>query len=146
MTRVFADMTERHGFSIGMERLGEEFFLTLKAMGTLRHEDYEVITPVLESALAGVQHPRIRAFVDCTELEGWELRAAWDDFRLGMRLRGDLTRIALVGRPGWHELAARVSSWFLTGEIQYFEDAAEARNWLLEETGTPRHADAGQRQ
>lgn len=29
-----------HGLSIGIERTGSEFFLTLKAVGTLTHKDY----------------------------------------------------------------------------------------------------------
>ena len=36
---------KRHGLSIGIERVGSEFFLSLKAIGKLTHEDYETITP-----------------------------------------------------------------------------------------------------
>ncbi len=37
--------TARHGLSIGIERFGSDFFLSLKAVGKLTHEDYKRITP-----------------------------------------------------------------------------------------------------
>jgi hypothetical protein len=43
--------TDRHGLSIGIERVDSEFFLALKAVEKLTHQDYEVITPLLEAAL-----------------------------------------------------------------------------------------------
>lgn len=125
-------MEQRHGLSIGMERVGNEFLMTMKATGKLHHADYEIITPMIESALQGVTHPHIRAFVDCLELDGWDAHAAWDDFRLGMRYQGDFERIALVGRNGWQEWAAKVGGWFLPGEVRFFEDADAAWAWLRE--------------
>lgn len=41
---------KRHGLSIGIEGIGEDFFLILKATGTLTHKDYEIITPIIDSA------------------------------------------------------------------------------------------------
>lgn len=36
---------KKHGLSIGINRIESVFFVTLKAIGTLTHEDYLVITP-----------------------------------------------------------------------------------------------------
>ena len=47
--------TIRHGLSIGIERVNDEFFLSLKAAGKLTHEDYEKINPMNNSALEGVK-------------------------------------------------------------------------------------------
>ena len=79
----------RHGISIGIERTGSNFFLMLKAVGKLTHDDYELISPMIDAALGEVNEPRVRAFIDGTELEGWEPRAAWDDFstRSSKRIR-----------------------------------------------------------
>ncbi|MFV0561952.1 hypothetical protein [Malaciobacter mytili] len=35
----------KHGLSIGINRIDNEFYLALKAIGKLTHEDYEKITP-----------------------------------------------------------------------------------------------------
>ena len=50
----------RHGLSIGIERVENEFFLTLKAIGTLQHSDYEIIVPVIDSALVGVKNAKVK--------------------------------------------------------------------------------------
>lgn len=122
---------QRHGLTIGIERHGADFFLSLKAIGKLTHEDYQTITPMIDSALASVQDPQVKAFLDATELEGWEPRAAWDDFRLGLKHGNDFRKIAIYGNRRWQEVAAKLASWFVSGEAKFFEDPDEALDWLL---------------
>lgn len=122
--------SERHGISVGIDRVGSEFYLAITAVGKLTHEDYAFITPILDGALAKVQGPRVKALVDTTELEGWELRAAWDDFKLGLKHGAEFDKVALYGKPGWQEMAAKVGSWFLSGEVAFFDNRTEALDWL----------------
>ena len=121
---------KRHGSSIGIERTEDDFFLSLKAIGKLTHDDYETITPMIESALEGVDHPRIKAIFDGTELEGWELRAAWDDFKIGLKHGSEFEKIAIYGNTRWQEIGAKVGSWFMSGEVKYFENRDDALAWL----------------
>ncbi|MFA9418920.1 MAG: STAS/SEC14 domain-containing protein [Gammaproteobacteria bacterium] len=121
---------KRHGLSIGIERTEDDFFLSLKAIGKLTHDDYETITPMIESALEGVDHPRIKAIFDGTELEGWELRAAWDDFKIGLKHGSEFEKIAIYGNTRWQEIGAKVGSWFMSGEVKYFENRDDALAWL----------------
>lgn len=125
-------MIKRHGLSIGIERTGQHFFLSLKTQGKLTHEDYETITPMIDSALEGVKEPKVKALIDCIEFEGWEPRAAWDDFKLGLKHRNEFERIAIVGNQSWLEKSARIAGWFVSGEVRYFESADDAINWLSE--------------
>ena len=122
--------SKKHGFTIGIQREESEFYLTLKATGKLTHEDYEVITPVIDSALAEVKDPKVRVLMDCTELDGWELRAAWDDFKIGLSHGSEFQKIALIGHKNWLEMGAKVGAWFMSGDIKYFEDIEEGRTWL----------------
>ncbi|MCP4009844.1 MAG: STAS/SEC14 domain-containing protein [Proteobacteria bacterium] len=123
---------KRHGLSIGIERIDNAFFLSLKAIGKLTHEDYETIVPMLDSALEGIKDPRINALIDGTELEGWELRAAWDDFKLGLKHGSQFEKIAIVGNRKWQEYSAKMGSWFISGEVKYFETKPGALDWLQE--------------
>ena len=122
----------RHGLSIGIERIGNDFFLSLKAVGKLTHADYEIINPMIDSALVGIKSPRIKVLVDGSELEGWELRAAWDDFKLGLKHGGEFDKIAIFGNKKWLEYSAKIGSWFISGDVQYFEDLNEALAWIQE--------------
>jgi hypothetical protein len=121
---------KRSGFTIGIESMGDDIFVSMKAVGKLRHEDYQHINPVIDSALKGIEHPQVDVFLDASELEGWEPRAAWDDFKLGLKHGKEFRKIALLGNRKWQEMASRIGSWFISGKMKYFEDADEALNWL----------------
>jgi len=120
----------KHGLSIGIERVDDQFFLSLKAVGKLTHADYEIITPLIDSALASVTNPKVDVLIDGTELEGWELRAAWDDLKLGLKHNNEFKKIAIYGNKNWQHIAAKIGTWFLSGEIQYFDNLTDAINWL----------------
>lgn len=122
--------TERHGITIGVERIGAEPVLVFKATGTLTHQDYQHIAPVLKASLEAVNAKHIKMLVDITEFSGWELRAAWDDFRLGLKLGSDIEKIAIYGAKNWQELAAKVGSWFIAGDIASFDSFEAAVQWL----------------
>lgn len=123
---------QRHGLSIGIERVSNQFFLTLKAVGKLSHEDYTMITPLIDGALEGVNDPKVTVFIDGSELEGWELRAAWDDFRLGLKHGNVFDKVAIFGNKKWQERTAKLASWFVSGDTKYFDDESEAMAWLQE--------------
>lgn len=120
----------RHGISIGLERIEDEYFLTLKATGKLTHSDYKKITPILEPALEGFEEESIRVLFDATDLEGWEFRAAWDDLRLGLKFGNKFKKIAVYGNKNWQEYATRISSWFTSGDVQFFETFYDALQFL----------------
>lgn len=122
----------RHGLSIGIERINSDLYLTLKAVGTLQHSDYEVIVPMIDSALAGVKDAKVKVFFDGTELDGWELRAAWDDLKLGLKHGHEFKKVAILGNKRWLEMSAKIGSWFVSGDIKYFENEneTEAFDWL----------------
>ena len=119
-----------HGLSVGISRVDNEFFLRLKVQGKLTHEDYKVITPMLESAIAGIAAPDIKALVECQDFEGWEMRAAWDDFKLGVKHGREFRKIAIVGDKPWEKAVAKIGSWFIGGEMKFFEDTRQALQWL----------------
>jgi hypothetical protein len=85
---------------------------------------------MIESALLGVKQPKIKAIFDASQLDGWELRAAWDDFKLGLKHGSEFEKIAIYGNKRWQEMSAKIGSWFISGEVKYFEDYDEALAWL----------------
>jgi hypothetical protein len=120
----------RHGLNIGLERSGEQFYLSLKVRGKLTHEDYQSMTPMLEAALAEITSPKVNAFIDAVDLEGWESRAVWDDFKLALKHGNEFEKIAIYGYKKWQSVAARLSSWFISGEVKFFDDPKQALQWL----------------
>ena len=122
---------KEHGISVGISRVDDVFLLKIKAVGTLTHDDYEMMIPMIENAIEGVKHPNIKVLFDATEFEGWELRAAWDDFKFGMSHLNQFSKMAVVGHKKWHEYATKIAGWFMIGsEIEYFEELNEAVEWI----------------
>lgn len=120
-----------HGLSMGIKRVDEKsFFLSFKAIGTLTHEDYIRITPILDAALAEVKEPKINVFMDISQLEGWEARAVWDDFKIGLKYKFKFNKIAIYGHHALVDYGVKIASWFMSGEIKQFENRNEALRWI----------------
>ncbi len=126
----------RHGLSIGIERIDQEFFLTFTVVGKLTHDDYARIIPMIDGALAEVKDPQVKVFLDASELQGWELRAAWDDFKLGLKYGNAFVKVAILGSKKWQEVAARVGTWFIGGEMKFFTEEQAALSWLRDGDGS----------
>lgn len=124
---------QRHGLSVGIDRIEDKFFITFRIVGKLTHDDYAAITPMIAAALSSVEDPKANVLIDATEFEGWELRAAWDDFKLGLKHGSDFYKIAIVGDKRWQQWAAKIGSWFISGEAKHFDNLADALSWLNDE-------------
>ncbi len=125
-------LVKKHGFVVGIERVQDRYFVYMKAIGRLTHEDYEKMTPLLDAALAEVKEPKVRVLIDATELEGWEPRAAWDDFKLGLKHGNQFVKVAIVGNKKWEKFLAKIANWFVAGEVRFFENLEDAMEWLAE--------------
>lgn len=121
---------KRHGLTIGIERSENTFFLTFKALGKLTHEDYTKITPMIDAALVGVKDPKIKCLADLTELEGWEARAAWDDYKIDLKHGSEFERLAIVGNKRWEKVGAKVANWIMSADVKFFNNVDAALIWL----------------
>ena len=88
------------------------------------------MTPLIDSALNGVQEANVKVFIDATEFDGWDLRAAWDDFKLGLSHGSEFVKVAIVGHQRWQKVSAMIGAWFIAGEICFFDSSDDAFEWL----------------
>ncbi|CAH6937130.1 STAS/SEC14 domain-containing protein [Vibrio chagasii] len=123
---------ERHGISVGIERVSGETIIVFKAKGKLTHDDYQAMIPILKTTIKEIDSSALKMLVDISALTGWELRAAWDDFKLGLELNSKIDKIAICGDKSWQELASKVGSWFVSGDIKSFEEHDPAIEWLVD--------------
>jgi len=102
--------------------------VALKASGKLTHDDYQWLTPALEARISEVGP--LSVLFDMESFEGWELRAAWDDFLLGLKHLGDFERIALVGDRKWEEIGARIADHLIKAEVRFFDVSERDAAWM----------------
>ncbi|MEZ4861781.1 MAG: STAS/SEC14 domain-containing protein [Caldilineaceae bacterium] len=97
--------------------------------GRLTDEDYKnVFVPELEKAIAEWGH--ISLLLEFEDFHGWNAHALWDDFRVGVKHRNALKRIAMVGDKRWEEWMAKLAKYFTTAQVKYFEHARDHRAWI----------------
>lgn len=87
---------------------------------------------MIDSALKEVKEPKVKVLIDETELNGWEPRAVWDDFKLGLKHGNEFEKIAIYGNKDWQKKAAKIGGWFISGEVKYFDNYDDAIAWLNE--------------
>ena len=84
-----------------------ETCIGFKVSGKLATEDYEVLIPKLDEAIAA--HGRINMLVLVEHLEGWDgLDAAKADFRLGTEQYRSVERCAFVSDKNWHKWVVKL--------------------------------------
>ncbi|MDP6389029.1 MAG: STAS/SEC14 domain-containing protein [Alphaproteobacteria bacterium] len=110
----------------------ESNVLILHATGKLTDDDYQrVLIPRLEAIIEA--YGKARILIEMKEdFEGWELGAAWEDAKLGVRHRTDFEKIAVVGAPQWVDWGAKIGAHFMSGELRTYDedDFDDALDWI----------------
>jgi hypothetical protein len=104
----------------------------LRLSGKLHDEDYKSFVPVLDAAVAA--EGKVRLFAKFEDFHGFDLHAAWDDFRAYIRHHRSFDRIAMVGDYKWLKWTVTLFRPFTKAKVRYF-DASEvdvAWNWIGE--------------
>ncbi len=120
-----------HGISVGINQINDMFYIKMDLKGKLTHNDYEVMIPIIEDMIKNTTHPKIKILVNALKLDGWELKAMWDDMKFGLKHNKEFEKIAYVGSKTWEEYGIKLSNWFTSGELKYFEDELIAKRWLI---------------
>ena len=104
-----------------------------KATGKLSDEDYKSLVPKLNQLIK--EKKSIRMLLQLEDFQGWEMAAAWDDFKLGMKHRNDIERLAIVGDRQWEKLMADVVKPFMGGQVKFYDmqELPEAWEWLRQD-------------
>ena len=105
-----------------------------EARGEVTGADYEtVLIPAVEDALT--RHRKIRCLYRLgAEFEKFDVKAMWDDARVGLQHLRAWERVAIVTDVGWIRGAMQALGFIIPGEFKVFVDAEldQARQWLCE--------------
>lgn len=117
-----------------IETIPTEFPKTIgfKLSGKLHDDDYQKFAPTVESFLTA--EGKARLFVLFEDFHGWDLHAAWDDLKFGLKHYSDFDRIAMVGDRRWEKWMAQVCKPFTKAKVRYFDHSQvdAAWQWLQE--------------
>ena len=107
----------------------------LKLCGKLHDEDYKQFVPKMETILTA--EGKVRLFIQLEDFHGWDLHAAWDDFKFSLKHYSDFERIAMVGDRKWEKWMANFCKPFTKAKVKYFDrsEVDAAWKWLEERRG-----------
>lgn len=74
--------------------------------------------------------PKIKLLLDLTNMSGYTLDVAWEDLKFTREHAHDFKRIAVVTGNRWVSWLGWLPAAFTDAEIEQFEDAAAAIDWL----------------
>ena len=103
-----------------------------KLTGKLHDEDYQQFVPTIETILTA--EGKVRLFIQLEDFHGWDLHAAWDDLKFGLKHYSDFERIAMVGDRKWEKWMASLCKPFTKARVMFFDSSAvdAAWKWLQE--------------
>ncbi|MEA3417825.1 MAG: STAS/SEC14 domain-containing protein [Campylobacterota bacterium] len=123
---------KEHGIGIAIKRNRQRLFIELTMLGKLTHEDYQIFVPMIDKALKKAKDLETDLLVDMRGFKGWELSAAWDDMKFGVKHRNDFTRMAIVGDKKWEEVSIGMMKHLTKGKMKFFKERDKALSWLLQ--------------
>ena len=98
------------------------------AFGEFTLADYKEFEQAVLSLPKGEHKPNL--LIDLSDMAGFTLDVAWEDIKFGHEHGNDFARVAVVTSSRWMTWAAWLSKAFVDSEIQVFEDANLAEDWV----------------
>lgn len=107
--------------------------LGFKLSGKLHDGDYACFVPAVETAVAA--EGKLRLMAEFDDFHGWDMRAAWDDIKFGLRHYSDFERIAMIGDRKWESWLATLCKPFTRAKVKYFDRSQTNAAWSWIEEG-----------
>ena len=106
--------------------------VTLKFIGKLSKEDYELFVPQLEELMK--RDHKIRLLIELQDFQGWTVGALWQETKFAARHFNNIERLAIVGDKKWEKGMAVFSKAFTSARVRYFDisEIDGAKEWIRE--------------
>ncbi len=119
-----------------LERIQElpDNVLGFEAKGEVTGADYEtVLIPAVEDMLARQKVIRFLYFLG-NEFTGFDVKAMWDDAKVGLQHLNSWERIAVVSDVRWIHTTMNAFRFVIPGYVRVFRtsELAEAKQWICE--------------
>ncbi len=117
-----------------------EEVVVVKATGLLTDDDYKKFVPELEKLIN--ERGALSVLIEFENFRGWEPKALWADFQIGLKHPDDFKKMAIVGEKAWHHLLAIIARPFTSGEVRYFshDEIQAAWDWILGKTDSSKES------
>ena len=117
-----------------IENIGKNV-IGFELSGIVTGEDYE--TKLIPAIKKKLQHSeKVRVLYHVTkDFESYELKALFDDAKVGLEFFGNWEKIAVVSDVEWIVNGVKIFAFAVPGKVKTFHNSEveEAKKWLLED-------------
>ncbi|MFP4468663.1 MAG: STAS/SEC14 domain-containing protein [Bacteroidales bacterium] len=101
--------------------------------GKVKKEDYDKLKPLLEKVEKDYDTQKL--YLELKNIEGIDLPALWEDFKVYFKHIRNFDKIAVVGSGDIEKKLSSLSNPFVSGEVRFFNvsESVTAREWLKAE-------------
>ncbi|WP_178990405.1 SpoIIAA family protein [Winogradskyella schleiferi] len=106
--------------------------ISAKISGNISKSDVEKIHPLIHNIIE--QSKKVDFYFEMEDFTGYTLKGFWEDIKVDSAHISDYGKMAFVGEKKWQEFAAKVTDFFTSSEVKYFDlkDKELAKNWILQ--------------
>ncbi|CAH8281822.1 SpoIIAA-like protein [Mariniflexile fucanivorans] len=106
--------------------------ISAKISGKISKSDVEKIHPLIHNIIE--KGKKVDFYFEMEDFTGYTLKGFWEDIKVDSAHISDYGKMAFVGEKKWQEFAAKVTDFFTSSEIKYFDlkDKEQAKNWILQ--------------
>ena len=115
---------------IAIDRRGS--LVTVTVLGEFVLADYKEFENMVRETL--VPGGRVKLMIDLRQMANFTVDVAWEDIKFTRGHANDFDKIAVVTTSQWVIWSAWLSQMFINADLQVFDDDAEARGWLEQES------------
>ncbi len=102
--------------------------IALKIEGQIKREDYDKLDVLLRKTEKENEH--VDMYIEIDDIEGITPEAVWADIKTYFKNAKDFRKVAVIGKDGFSEKAAKTANPFVKAEIKYFSE--DQKNTAME--------------
>ena len=106
--------------------------VSVTVLGEFVLADYKEFEDMVRSTQ--VAGGKVNLLIDLRQMADFTMDVAWEDIKYTRSHPNDFDRIAVATHSQWVIWSAWLSQMFINADLQVFDDDAEARGWLEQET------------
>ena len=102
--------------------------VNIAVFGEFTLDDYQQFEQAVTTELKSSN--QIDLLMDLTQMSGFTMDVAWEDIKFTRQHYHDFKRIAIVSDDQWISWTAWLGTAFTDADIEVFQNAASAEDWL----------------
>lgn len=93
--------------------------ISAKISGNISKSDVEKIHPLIHNIIENGK--KVDFYFEMEDFTGYTLKGFWEDIKVDSAHISDYGKMAFVGEKKWQEFATKVTDFFTSSEVKYFD-------------------------